>query len=148
MTLDPTTAESAAWRHPYLCPACNQRSGVHEFATGISFCAICETSWIARRINVLGPAPTGKPPIAVEVSLVPPPGPWAQFGDEPAPPCPACGAILVPIAYGYPDNDLMELAIEGRVQLGGCVIVGEDPTWACRDCSRTFRYDLSACDND
>jgi rubrerythrin len=50
--------------------------------------------------------------------------------------CPKCrkSVVPVPIAYGYPSPDLFEDADAGRVQLGGCVISGDDPQWACPAC--------------
>jgi len=50
--------------------------------------------------------------------------------------CPTCRkfVIPIPIAYGYPSHDLFEDADAGRVQLGGCVVTGDDPEWACPEC--------------
>jgi len=50
--------------------------------------------------------------------------------------CPSCRQTVVPIpiAYGYPSADLFEDADAGRVQLGGCVVTGDDPEWACPAC--------------
>jgi hypothetical protein len=57
-----------------------------------------------------------------------------------APVCPQCGsATVVPIVYGYPDDELMAAARAGRVALGGCVIDPLDEhdwagRWRCHDC--------------
>jgi len=52
-----------------------------------------------------------------------------------APTCPKCGSdSVLLIVYGLPGPDLMEEGRAGRVVLGGCVITGEDPTHACREC--------------
>lgn len=52
--------------------------------------------------------------------------------------CPNCGeSRLIPIAYGLPGPGLMELWEQGRVVLGGCVLMGDDPQLHC-----------SACDHD
>ena len=49
--------------------------------------------------------------------------------------CPECSSTSVaPIVYGLPGPELMEESREGHVVLGGCVVTGEDPTHACRDC--------------
>jgi hypothetical protein len=42
--------------------------------------------------------------------------------------CPNCGERqLIPIVYGLPGAGLMELSEQGRVELGGCVLMGDDP---------------------
>lgn len=50
--------------------------------------------------------------------------------------CPACGATItpIPIIYGMPGGDLFAESEAGRVQLGGCVVTGDDPEWACPEC--------------
>jgi hypothetical protein len=52
--------------------------------------------------------------------------------------CASCGQTLVPIAYGMPSTGLMELAERGEVVLGGCTIMGDDPTHSCA-CGATTR---------
>jgi hypothetical protein len=53
--------------------------------------------------------------------------------------CPRCGSSdAVPIVYGYPDGDLFEQAQRGEVAIGGCVIMGDDPTHRCRACGHAF----------
>ncbi len=47
------------------------------------------------------------------------------------PPCPVCGSLGVRIAYGMPGPDLVDAGEEGRLVLGGCVVTGFDPEWAC-----------------
>ena len=47
------------------------------------------------------------------------------------PPCPICGSPGVRIAYGMPGPDMIDAAEEGRLVLGGCVVTGFDPEWAC-----------------
>lgn len=51
--------------------------------------------------------------------------------DAEGPRCPICGARAVPIAYGMPGPEVFDAADEGRVVLGGCVVTGFDPDWAC-----------------
>ena len=51
------------------------------------------------------------------------------------PTCPNCRATdLVPILYGYPSPEMFEEAGRGSIELGGCVIYGNDPEWTCRKC--------------
>ena len=54
--------------------------------------------------------------------------------------CPVCGGKLVPIVYGEPMGELMEMAERGEVVLGGCCIEVDEngcivnPKWACTNC--------------
>ena len=50
--------------------------------------------------------------------------------------CPSCGAMVtpIPILYGMPVPSAFEDAEAGKIQLGGCVVTGEDPEWACPRC--------------
>ena len=53
--------------------------------------------------------------------------------------CPKCGsAWVVPIAYGFPDEETFAAAGRGEVEPGGCVIGGNDPNRACRDCTHQW----------
>ena len=45
--------------------------------------------------------------------------------------CERCGAAIVPIVYGYPSGSMFRDAARGKVALGGCVIMGNDPRWKC-----------------
>ena len=50
-------------------------------------------------------------------------------------PCPQCGLEdSVPLIWGLPGIDLMQLAERGLVSLGGCMVPGDDPAWHCRAC--------------
>lgn len=56
------------------------------------------------------------------------------------PPCPDCGQHeVVPIRYGFPTVEACREAEQGSLVLGGCVITGRDPNWACKVCGRAFR---------
>jgi hypothetical protein len=57
--------------------------------------------------------------------------------------CPECrkSIVPVPIAYGYPSPEMFEDADAGRVRLGGCVITGDDPQWACPACEAPLSTD-------
>ena len=49
--------------------------------------------------------------------------------------CPECGREdSVPLLWGLPDFEAMSLAERGQVVLGGCMVMGEDPAFACRSC--------------
>ena len=50
--------------------------------------------------------------------------------------CPSCHVqiVPVPIAYGYPGVELIELAEAGRVRLEGCMVGPESPDLACPAC--------------
>jgi hypothetical protein len=57
-------------------------------------------------------------------------GDWPLDEHQP-PPCPICGRPAVPIAYGMPSRELMDLAERGAVRLGGCVMRPNQPTRKC-----------------
>ena len=49
--------------------------------------------------------------------------------------CPVCWATnAIPIVYGFPGSEMIELAEQGEVALGGCVIGADAPVWRCREC--------------
>jgi DNA-directed RNA polymerase subunit RPC12/RpoP len=49
--------------------------------------------------------------------------------------CPNCGERgLVPIVYGFPNEFTIQLSSKGVVELGGCIISGDDPSFRCRRC--------------
>jgi predicted RNA-binding Zn-ribbon protein involved in translation (DUF1610 family) len=49
--------------------------------------------------------------------------------------CPNCGENqLIPIIYGFPSEFMMQLSQKGVVELGGCLISGDDPSFRCRNC--------------
>lgn len=49
--------------------------------------------------------------------------------------CPHCGSSkTATILYGMPAPEAMEGAERGEVVLAGCVVSGDDPQLACRDC--------------
>lgn len=55
---------------------------------------------------------------------------WPLTEEQP-PACPACGAPSLPIVYGMPGPELMDLADRGAVILGGCIIEENQPTHQC-----------------
>jgi hypothetical protein len=46
--------------------------------------------------------------------------------------CPKCGAAIVPIIYRMPAGELVQQAKRGEVELGGCVVWGDNPQLVCR----------------
>lgn len=48
--------------------------------------------------------------------------------------CPRCGAVLIPVAYGYPSMEMFEAAERGEILLGGCVLFEGRPTSRCPEC--------------
>mgnify|MGYP000882296529 CR=1 FL=1 len=53
--------------------------------------------------------------------------------------CPQCGhGPLADIIYGFPiiDDDLIKRWNEGSIVIGGCVITGDEPRWACATCGQ------------
>lgn len=49
--------------------------------------------------------------------------------------CPHCGEQqLVPIVYGYPSDLTMQHWFEGVLELGGCMMTGDDPQLHCMAC--------------
>ena len=57
--------------------------------------------------------------------------------------CPVCGGKLVPIVYGFPMEEVMEMADRGEIVIGGCCIEVDEkgrslmPEWACTNCVYT-----------
>ena len=53
--------------------------------------------------------------------------------------CTKCGSKnTVRIVYGYPSQETLEIAKNGKVVLGGCIISDNDPVWHCNDCSNNW----------
>ncbi len=53
--------------------------------------------------------------------------------------CPKCGSVdASPIVYGLPTEETFDHERQGAVALGGCVITGNDPEWACKRCGTRF----------
>ena len=54
--------------------------------------------------------------------------------------CPKCGSCeVLQIIYGLPGKSLMDEERRGEVELGGCVITGNDPNFRCKSCLEAFR---------
>lgn len=52
--------------------------------------------------------------------------------------CPACGGKLVPIMYGLPGPEAAEASQRGEIALGGCIVSGDDPQFACAACREQY----------
>jgi hypothetical protein len=53
--------------------------------------------------------------------------------------CPKCnGKNTCRIVWGYPSDNMMKLAEEGKIVLGGCIISDNDSMWHCIDCSNEW----------
>ena len=54
--------------------------------------------------------------------------------------CISCGEVsAVKILYGYPSHEMMRLKKEGLIELGGCIVSGNDPNYRCKKCGHTWR---------
>jgi DNA-directed RNA polymerase subunit RPC12/RpoP len=63
--------------------------------------------------------------------------------------CPNCGERrLVPIVYGYPSEFTMQLSLRGTLELGGCIISGDDPSLRCGNCHHNIWRDGRTSDPD
>ena len=53
--------------------------------------------------------------------------------------CPKCNKEdIIPIIYGYPNDNLMSASRDGNVSLGGCCFSSDAPNSACKDCGHTW----------
>jgi hypothetical protein len=53
--------------------------------------------------------------------------------------CPKCGSLdVVPILYGYPGPEMMDMASKGKIELGGCCVGERDPRKHCNGCGEDF----------
>jgi len=50
--------------------------------------------------------------------------------------CSNCRNTMIPIIYGMPGDVLLDMAHRGEVQIGGCVILPNQPKWHCKSCGR------------
>ncbi|HNR44481.1 MAG TPA: hypothetical protein PKH80_04875 [Methanofastidiosum sp.] len=58
---------------------------------------------------------------------------------EENPKCPKCGGEnTIPICYGMPGWDMVESYHKGEIELGGCCIDEDSPSWYCKDCKNRW----------
>ena len=56
--------------------------------------------------------------------------------------CPRCQSDeVLPIVYGLPTPETVEVSAAGRVALGGCMIWPEAPDWRCEVCGHEWRQE-------
>jgi ribosomal protein L37AE/L43A len=54
---------------------------------------------------------------------------------RPHPECPSCGSDRVlPIVYGFPSPELLDMAMQSFVNLGECTVDGSESMWSCDSC--------------
>lgn len=56
-----------------------------------------------------------------------------------AKPCPTCSGSMAPVLYGYPTTDMIELARQDMIALGGCIVGEDKPTHYCYSCNETYK---------
>lgn len=57
---------------------------------------------------------------------------------ERPPNCPECGDTMVPVIYGMPDPEIVELIQQGKIRSMGCTVTPDGPKWACNTCDPPF----------
>lgn len=63
--------------------------------------------------------------------------------------CPNCGSDRVlPLVYGFPGEELLDMATQGFVALGGGTMDGNESTWSCRSCHHKWGSVANAGDRD
>ncbi len=57
--------------------------------------------------------------------------------------CPKCSSVkdVIPIEYGLPGDEMMEEGRTGKVRLGGCIIMDDNPEWYCKACRYEWQTD-------
>ena len=53
-------------------------------------------------------------------------------------PCPQCSAQMAPVLYGWPTTDMIDLARQDVIALGGPNETKESPTHYCYSCGDDF----------
>ncbi|MBM3896853.1 MAG: hypothetical protein FJ360_03860 [Thaumarchaeota archaeon] len=53
--------------------------------------------------------------------------------------CTKCGSKnTVRIVYGYPSEETLAAAKNGKLVLGGCIVGSNDPVWHCNECQNNW----------
>lgn len=53
--------------------------------------------------------------------------------------CKRCGSHeILPVVYGLPTAETLARAALGKLLLGGCVVLGDEPDWRCATCGAPF----------
>ena len=58
------------------------------------------------------------------------------------PVCPNCNQEMIKIVYGMPTTETFKMAQEGKVFLGGCLIMDNQPVYHCNNCQRSYSKNL------
>jgi len=54
--------------------------------------------------------------------------------------CKYCNSeSMIPIIYGYPSKEMLYLNSLNLLELGGCVLEGDEPYWKCLACQKTIK---------
>ena len=54
--------------------------------------------------------------------------------------CHRCGRqAVVKILYGEPNEEAEVLSKEGKLVLGGCIVIEQNPDWACTHCETEYK---------
>ena len=54
--------------------------------------------------------------------------------------CPKCKSDkVIPIEYGMPGIELIEMENRGELKLGGCIVMPNNPKWYCKDCGNDWK---------
>ncbi len=54
--------------------------------------------------------------------------------------CPKCNSDkVVPILYGYPSGDMVEKLSRGEIEIGGCIVMPDNPKWHCNNCENEWK---------
>ena len=53
--------------------------------------------------------------------------------------CPKCKSKkVIPIVYGFPSAKMFKLSEEGKIKLGGCIVISNNPNYFCKGCGNKF----------
>ncbi|GEM_PF-2725169 len=60
-----------------------------------------------------------------------------SMAGQPVPTCPHCNSQnFVPILYGLPTRESEQIAQQGKIMLGGCIL--RDLNWFCKECETAW----------
>lgn len=58
--------------------------------------------------------------------------------------CPFCKSDMAPIIYGYPTPEMIDLARQDMIALGGLPIYADNPTHYCYSCNEVVGSEASS----
>ena len=63
--------------------------------------------------------------------------------------CPNCGSDRVlPLVYGFPSSELLDMAMQRFVNLGGCTVDGSESMWSCDSCRHQWGSSANETDRE